>query len=613
MAKSAISRLSIFLSWDFDRLSVNATSLPPKTLDRFAAVAAKATAWVAVFGGFSALIRGIVEGSWLPILFVPVVLFALKNTRGTKSVRRRLFNVSVIMLAGATVVVFREIQLGLAFALVSPMACVLLFVFPLREAMFRLVASMLYLCGLHCVVYGPAVLGYSLFATTIATAFYLAVMYLIAWLLYQYALAFNRMETALLAKNVLLTNVSHQLKTPLNGISGILPILLADERRTESIKYLQTAMECSQILTERVERLLSLSDGQRAVEHTGVRERCTVDVLATSWESSLASRANAKGLALEVVVADGVPAAIEVDVRRLSALVAELLNNAIQHSDRGTVSLRIEPRLGRSLTCELRDDVSRDDVSRDDVSSDDTVAIDFIVTDQGSGMSADVIESIGSVPNWAAQEPRHGGMDLPTGLPMSKLMAEQLGGSLVVRSEVGVGTTCILSLTVPVSDDMPLGEWLESAEVGIEADAEPTENIRAGDRGKRGLIVDDSAVNRMVLIAMLKTLGFVDFVEAENGEQAVEAFRADIFDYVFMDIQMPVMDGLAATRAISDAKAHGVNSDALVVAVTANFDATAQRPFGSAGFAGHVEKPIKREHLAGVIFSRDSDSCETDT
>ena len=603
MAKSAISRLSIFLSWDLDRLSVNATSLPPKTLDRFAAVAAKATAWVAVFGGFSALIRGIVEGSWLPILFVPVVLFALKNTRGTKSVRRRLFNVSVIMLAGGTVVVFREIQLGLAFALVSPLACVLLFVFPLREAMFRLVASMLYLCGLHCVVYGPAVLGYSLFATTIATAFYLAVMYLIAWLLYQYALAFNRMETALLAKNVLLTNVSHQLKTPLNGISGILPILLADERRTESIKYLQTAMECSQILTERVERLLSLSDGQRAVELTGVRERCTVDVLATSWESSLSSRANAKGLALEVVVADGVPAAIEVDVRRLSALVAELLNNAIQHSDRGTVSLRIEPRLGRSLTCELRDDVS----------SDDSVAIDFIVTDQGSGMSADVIESIGSVPIWAAQEPRHSGMDLPTGLFLSKLIAEQLGGSLVVRSEVGVGTTCILSLTVPVSDDMPLGEWLKRAEVGTEADAEPTENIRAGDRGKRGLIVDDSAVNRMVLIAMLKTLGFVDFVEAENGEQAVEAFRADIFDYVFMDMQMPVMDGLAATRAISDAKAHGVNSDALVVAVTANFDATAQRPFGSAGFAGHVEKPIKREHLAGVIFSRDSDSCETDT
>ena len=185
MAKSAISRLSIFLSWDLDRLSVNATSLPPKTLDRFAAVAAKATAWVAVFGGFSALIRGIVEGSWLPILFVPVVLFALKNTRGTKSVRRRLFNVSVIMIAGATVVVFREIQLGLAFALVSPLACVLLFVFPLREAMFRLVASMLYLCGLHCVVYGPVVLGYSLFATTIATAFYLAVIYLIAWLLYQ--------------------------------------------------------------------------------------------------------------------------------------------------------------------------------------------------------------------------------------------------------------------------------------------------------------------------------------------------------------------------------------------------------------------------------------------
>ena len=603
MAKSAISRLSIFLSWDLDRLSVNATSLPPKTLDRFAAVAAKATAWVGVCGGFSALIRGIVEGSWLPILFVPVVLFALKNTRGTKSVRRRLFNVSVIMIAGATVVVFREIQLGLAFALVSPMACVLLFVFPLREAMFRLVASMLYLCGLHCVVYGPAVLGYSLFATTIATAFYLAVMYLIAWLLYQYASALYRLETALLAKNVLLTNVSHQLKTPLNGISGILPILLADERRTESIKYLQTAMECSQILTERVERLLYLSDGQRAVDLTSIRERCTVDVLATSWESSLSSRANAKGLALEVVVADGVPAAIEVDVRRLSALVAELLNNAIQHSDRGTVSLRIEPRLDRSLTCELRDDVS----------SDDSVAIDFIVTDQGSGMSADVIESIGSVPIWAAQESRHSGMDLPTGLPMSKLMAEQLGGSLVVRSEVGVGTTCILSLTVPVSDDMPLGEWLKRAEVGTEADAEPTENIRAGDRGKRGLIVDDSAVNRMVLIAMLKTLGFVDFVEAENGEQAVEAFRADIFDYVFMDIQMPVMDGLTATRAISDAKAHGVNSDALVVAVTANFDATAQRPFGSAGFAGHVEKPIKREHLAGVIFSRDSDSCETDT
>ena len=70
-----------------------------------------------------------------------------------------------------------------------------------------------------------------------------------------------------------------------------------------------------------------------------------------------------------------------------------------------------------------------------------SVAIDFIVTDQGSGMSADVIESIGSVPIWAAQEPRHSGMDLPTGLPMSKLMAEQLGGSLVVRSEVGVGTT----------------------------------------------------------------------------------------------------------------------------------------------------------------------------
>ena len=598
MAKFAISRLRTFLSWDLDRLSVNTTSLPPKTLDRFAAVAAKATAWVAIFGGFSALIRGMVEGSWLPILFVPVVLFALNNTRGTKSVRRRLFNVSVVMVAGATVVVFREIQLGLAFALVSPLACVLLFVFPLREAMFRLVASMCYLCGLHCVVYGSAVIGYSLFATTIASAFYIAVMYLIAWLLYQYALAFNRMETALLAKNVLLTNVSHQLKTPLNGISGTLPILLADERRTESIKYLQTAMECTQILTERVERLLYLSDGQRAADLTGIRERCTVDVLATSWESSLSSRAKAKGLALQVVVGDGVPAAIEVDVRRLSALVAELLNNAIQHSDRGTVSLRIEPRLDRSLARERRDDVTRDD----------KVEIDFIVTDQGSGMSADAIESIGSVPIWAVQEPGHSGMDLPAGLPMSKLMAEQLGGGLVVRSEVGVGTTCILSLAVPVCEDMPLGEWLENAEVEAEADAESTESIRAGDGGKRGLIVDDSAVNRMVLIAMLKTLGFVDFVEAENGEQAVEAFRADTFDYVFMDIQMPVMDGLAATRAISDAKAQGVNSEALVVAVTANFDVTAQRPFGSAGFVGYIEKPIKREHLADVIFSRDPDA-----
>jgi signal transduction histidine kinase/DNA-binding response OmpR family regulator len=377
-------------------------------------------------------------------------------------------------------------------------------------------------------------------------------------------------ETANRTKSEFLANMSHEIRTPLNGIIGFTELLIRDESGDEAERrdYIRTIRTSGKHLLELINDILDLSKieaGQLQVETTS----CSPHHLISEVVSVLRARAQEKGIDLEYRWDSEIPESIQSDPYRLRQLLMNLVGNAVKFTERGSVNIvsRIVPD-GQRSTFQLE------------------------VRDTGIGIDPSQIDDIFKpfVQADNSVTRRFGGTGL--GLTITKNICESLGGTLSVQSEVGVGSTFTVVLPAGDLTNVRLGERPPADGHGDIVDSrEGSANLA----GMRVLLADDGETNRKLLNLFLTRQG-AEVATAENGELAVAATREHEFDVILMDMQMPVMDGYAATR-----KLRSLGFTRPILALTAHAMLGDRRKCEEAGCSGYLTKPVNVDELVRVV------------
>jgi PAS domain S-box-containing protein len=359
------------------------------------------------------------------------------------------------------------------------------------------------------------------------------------------------------AKSEFLATVSHEMRTPLHGVLGTTTLALDTSLDAHQRELIEMARDSARGLLDVITDVLDLSKGEVGKMHL---ERAKLDVRVVLDEAIRAqqARAHLKGIALTLHTAPEVPWCLWGDALRLRQIVANLLGNALKFTDKGSVRLRATWLPERMLKLD--------------------------VEDTGIGIAPEHLEHIFEPFTQADQSTsrRFGGTGL--GLSITRKLVELMGGKVWAESELSKGS--VFHTVLPLEDAGAL-------DVGADARS-------PGDDDKlRVLLVDDHAVNRTVAQLLLEKLGH-EVTPVDSGAAALDAVALRSFDVVLMDIEMPGMDGYAATRAIR-ARELGAARRVPIFALTANGSARALESARAAGLDGHLTKPFDVVHLRTAL------------
>ena len=386
-------------------------------------------------------------------------------------------------------------------------------------------------------------------------------------------LARDESERANMAKSEFLSWASHELRTPLNAVIGMTNLALDTELDDEQRSYLESVQLSGNRLVRLVNDILDLSqieEGRMTLEE----ERFfLMEPVARVLEQHRPA-AEEKGLALELRTDGALPDAVLGDAFRVEQILNNLVENAVKFTERGSVSISV-----RASSIEGRQD-----------------ATDVVITvsDTGVGIPAEDLPRIfESYVQIGDSKSRH---DSGLGLAVSKRLAVLLGGDISVQSGE-TGTSFRVEFPVKVAGD--------SVQTGTAPrDARPDEEGEASETAMRVLIAEDEPMNREVALGLLRNTNWTIDV-AEDGEQAVRRFRSATYDLILMDVKMPVMDGLEATRKIRALERNSPKRTP-IVAMTAYAMKGDREHCLAAGMDDYLSKPVHREdilRIAGRVAS----------
>ena len=364
------------------------------------------------------------------------------------------------------------------------------------------------------------------------------------------------------AKEAFLARVSHELRTPMNGIIGLTDLLLRSELSERQSHYIQLLQQSARSLVAIVNEVLDIEkigSGKMELHPVVFPLRERMQALLDLCQEP----ANLRGLELKLHVEDGLSDSYRGDINRISQIIGNLLSNALKFTDQGSIELKVHCIDNQTLC--------------------------FKIIDTGIGIDAESIDRIFEPFVQAAssgQSPRAG---TGLGLTICKELANLMGGAIRVQSTLGTGSS--FSLCLPL-------------EAVLEADTVPqalNNNTESGNlKGKRVLLVEDVALNRFLVEAMTAEWG-IELEMAENGAEGLKKVRQATYDLVLMDVQMPVMDGVQATRAIrllSDPSTASIP----IVALSANAFDSDRRSYLEAGMNDTLLKPFDSEQLRAVML-----------
>ncbi|WP_309646146.1 ATP-binding protein [Phenylobacterium sp.] len=373
----------------------------------------------------------------------------------------------------------------------------------------------------------------------------------------------RRAEGAAAAKSDFLANMTHELRTPLNAIIGFSGVLRASPRLTaDDSRHVALIHDASGSLLELVNSVLDFSKLEAGAVEVEARP---FDPLAPAraMAALLSEQAQAKGLTL-TVEAQGEIAPLLGDAGRIRQVLLNFVSNAIKFTPRGGVAVTVRQTAAPGDCGRLR----------------------IEVTDTGIGLRDDQIEHLFErfTQADASVSRQYGGTGL--GLAICKRTVELMGGVIGANSSPGHGSTFWFELVLPRTDEPVAGE----------PQIAPVETF---EQPLRLLLVEDVAVNRELIQALLGPFG-LEIETAENGQEAVEAMTRRAFDIVLMDVQMPVMDGLTATRAIRALPFDRARTTP-IIAMTANVLPEQVDRCHEAGMDDHLGKPIEPAKLLEAL------------
>ncbi|MCP4353298.1 MAG: response regulator [Desulfobacterales bacterium] len=379
-------------------------------------------------------------------------------------------------------------------------------------------------------------------------------------------------ESAAKAKSDFLAVMSHEIRTPMNSVIGMARLLQDTKLTSVQREFTKALQESGEILLTLINDILDFSkieSGKMELDEQSFDLRACIE----KSYNLLVSKASEKHTKIECLIEPDVPYYINGDVTRIHQVLFNLIGNAIKFTDHGkiTITVSVQKISGHGENCQLQ----------------------FAVKDTGIGISPDktgrLFQSFSQAD--VSTTRKYGGTGL--GLAICLRLTELMGGNIWVESEVGKGSTFFFTINTTVSEGVRLPD--------TETDTRfKPDSLMGQHHPLRILIAEDNEMNQLLIIHTLKKIGYQSTV-ANNGVEALEALKQEIFDLVLMDIQMPEMDGVEAARQIR--RHWPAHKQPRIVALTADVVSDHKEEYLNSGMDDYITKPLVLEELIRVLHN----------